>query len=199
MSILSAIFVIGDGSYVNINIDDYKKIPQNDRKLFDLKIENLSYHFAGNNYKLDIGIVRDHIDNEKHDGFNYLGRIEEIGDLSTYFGYKTLDAAGLQYEMGKVYSMGLTDFSDQETINFSSLLEGGFTYIIADSIPNGLKFNPYPINLLRTNRPLSRELNLGQNATFVLMEGKEVRYVVLNGFLFDTQNNQIRIENGVIR
>lgn len=199
MSILSAIFVIGDGSYEDIPIGDYNKIPQNDRKLFDLKIENISFHLAGNNYKLDVGIVRDHIDKEEHDGFHYLGRIEEIGDLSTYFGYQTLDATGLQYEMGKVYSKGLTHFSDQETINFSNLLEGGFTYIIADSIPNGLKFNPYPINLLRTKRPPSRELNLGQNATFILMEGKEVRYVVLNGFLFDTQNNQIRIENGVIR
>jgi hypothetical protein len=199
MSILSAIFVIGDGSYEDIELDNYYNIPENDRKLFDIKIDNLSYRLAGKDYKLDVGIVRDHVDNEQHDGFNYLGRIDEIGDLSTYFGYQTLDATGLQFEMGKVYSKGLIDFSDQETVNFSSLLEDGITYIIVDSIPDGLKFNPYPINLLRTEKPQARELNIGQNATFVLMEGKEVRYVVLNGFLFDTQNNQINIENGVMR
>lgn len=199
MSILSAIFVIGDGSFVNIDLDDYNEIPQNDRKLFDLKIKNVSYHLAGNDYKLDLGIVRDHVDTKQHDGFNYLGRIEEIGDLSTYFGYQTLDALGLQFEMGKVYTEVLTEFSNQDTIDFFSLLKEGFTYILADSIPNGLKFNPYPINLSRTKMPLSRELNLSQNATFVLMEGKEVRYVILNGFLFDTQNSEIKIENGVIR
>ena len=45
VSILSALYTIAVGSYKNIAIEDYEEIPRNDRKMFDLKLENLTYVF----------------------------------------------------------------------------------------------------------------------------------------------------------
>lgn len=53
VSILSAIYTIAKGNYVDIPLEDYEKIPENDRKLFDLKITNATYEINGKPYILD--------------------------------------------------------------------------------------------------------------------------------------------------
>ncbi|CAN0528228.1 unnamed protein product, partial [Scytosiphon promiscuus] len=66
VSILSAIYSIANGNYKDIPISDYEKIPENDRKLFDLKLNNLTYNLLGKNYTLDVGIHQLEIDNAPH-------------------------------------------------------------------------------------------------------------------------------------
>ena len=94
VSILSALSTIATESYKDIAIEDYEKIPRNDRKLFDLKITNLTYELLGNNYLLDLGIQRQEIDFAGHSDFYYKSIIVDQGDLSTFFGYETFDASG---------------------------------------------------------------------------------------------------------
>src|SRR5690606_32991878 len=43
VSILSAIYTIAMGNYKDMPLEDYGKIPENDRKLFDLKITGATY------------------------------------------------------------------------------------------------------------------------------------------------------------
>ena len=199
MSILSAIFIIADGSYQDIAIDDYEKIPENDRKLFDLKIENLTYNLAGNDYVLDLGIMRDQINNETNDSYHYFGRIDEIGDLSTYYGYQTLDASGLQYQNSKSYSQNVPNYQALDQFDFKAILKAGYTNIQLDSIPATIKFSKYPINISQTDSQEEDELKIGRNATFLLMNGDELRYVVLNGYVYDPSVEELSIKNGVIR
>ena len=45
VSILSAIYAIGSGSYRELPLEEYYAIPENNRMLFDLKIERVSYAY----------------------------------------------------------------------------------------------------------------------------------------------------------
>jgi len=51
VSILSAIYTIAKGNYKDIPLEDYEKIPENDRKLFDLKVVNANYELLGYGYE----------------------------------------------------------------------------------------------------------------------------------------------------
>ena len=71
VSILSALYGIATGKYKDISLDRYEEIPRNDRKLFDLKIENVTYEIEGNDYILDLGIQRQEIDDASHTDFYF--------------------------------------------------------------------------------------------------------------------------------
>ena len=89
VSILSAIYTIAKKTYENIAIEEYEKIPENDRKLFDLKIVGATYKLKGNNYIIDLGMNQIEVDYPDHKSFWYSSRILDQGDLSTYYGYET--------------------------------------------------------------------------------------------------------------
>jgi hypothetical protein len=101
VSILAALYSIATKSYEKIDLADYEKIPQNDRKLFDLKIEDVQYELLGNTFTLDIGVNYLEVDNASHSNFYTKGQIMDLGDLSTYYGYKTFPANGYKIVPGK--------------------------------------------------------------------------------------------------
>ena len=69
VSILSALYTMATESYKDNPLTEYEKIPSNDRKLFDLKIENVGYELNGKDYILDLGIQRNEIDLEGNTSF----------------------------------------------------------------------------------------------------------------------------------
>jgi len=93
VSIVSAIRAIATTDYLKSNTEDYFKIPENDRKLFDLKLIGVSYELMGNTYILDLGINTPQIAAENNKGYYQKGRISDMGDLSTHYGYHSLDAS----------------------------------------------------------------------------------------------------------
>ncbi len=94
VSILSALYTIANKSYRDIPLEDYEKIPNNDRKLFDLKIEKVTYGLLGKDYILDLGLFRNEVDLKGHNDFYYRASLGDQGDLSTFYGYETFDATG---------------------------------------------------------------------------------------------------------
>lgn len=199
ISILSSVFAISSGDFQNMALEDYEKIPNNDRKLFDLKIEKLTYNLLGKDYILDIGIHRSEIDNEAHNKHHYLGKISNIGDLSTFYGYETVDASGMNYGKGEVYINDIITMDSLRTVDIDQLLLKGFTSIKLDSIPEGISYSPFPINLTLSDENTGEELKIGNSATFVIKEKEVIKYVVINGFLFDIKSANQNIVNGVIR
>ncbi|MCB0495548.1 MAG: peptidase M14 [Cyclobacteriaceae bacterium] len=196
ISILSALFGIADNSYALINPDEYEKIPFNDRKLFDLKIEKMNYELNGKTYVLDVGIDLNEVDNEDHTSFYSIGKVEDIGDLSTYYGYQTIDATGLDYQQGRTYL--LSDDDDLSSISFSGLLNDGFVAVSTDMASDSLAFNSYPINFVKKDAGFTTRLDLGQNATFLLKNGDSLAYVILNGFVYVPGNSTDFIKNGIV-
>lgn len=189
VSILSAIYTIATGNYTSVSIDQYWAIPENDRKLFDLKIEELTYGLLGNDYTLDLGIHRQEVDDETHSDFWYKSRIADQGDLSTFYGYETFDAKGYKAVQGKVYPEVLNSTEDIDDARALNLLDEGYAYVRIKNIPKDLVCSPFPVHLITENYVLPDfRLGVGQNPTFFLERADELQYVVINGFLIELKS-----------
>ena len=186
VSILSALYTIANGNYKDIPLEDYEKIPENDRKLFDLKIENLTYPLMGKDYILDIGIHRLEVDLEGNSDFWYSSRIIDQGDLSTYYGYETFNAEGYKVVPGKVYPKVLSKVKDMEGEEYLSHLKQGFVYFRISEPLDRMSFTPAPFHLISEDFEIPEfRLEVGRNPTFLLEKDGEARYAVVNGFLID--------------
>ncbi len=185
VSILSAIYTIANENYKDIGLDDYEKIPENDRKLFDLKIIGATYPLLGNNYILDIGINQVEVDKEDHANFWYSSRIIDQGDLSTYYGYETFEAEGYTIVPGKVYPEIMN--ADMESLlNPGELLKNGYTYVRVKNISKDALNSPIPLHLLSPGYELPEfRLEAGKNPTFLLQKDGDYKFAIINGFLID--------------
>lgn len=180
VSILSALYTIAKENYKDIPIEDYEKIPRNDRKLFDLKIENVTYELLGKDYILDLGIHRQEVDLEGHDNFYYKGIIVDQGDLSTYYGYETFDASGYT-----IIPPSKSEETRRERPRILSLLESGIAYV-ATNPPNEKQYSKVPLHETKIALELpSFKLGVGQNPTFFLEKEGKITHAVINGFLID--------------
>ncbi|MFD2585612.1 M14 family zinc carboxypeptidase [Croceitalea marina] len=180
VSILSALYTIAKGSYVDIPIEDYEKIPKNDRKLFDLKIENVTYKISGKPYILDLGINRQEIDFADHNTFYYKSTIVDQGDLSTYYGYETFDATGYTIVAPKV-----TDDKNGTELDTKNLHKSGVAFVKTHLPKNGFAVKK-PVHLVGENFKLPDfNLSPGKEPTFFLEKDSKIKYAIINGFLLD--------------
>ncbi|WP_273276007.1 M14 family metallopeptidase [Maribacter polysiphoniae] len=199
VSILSAIYTIAEGNYKDIPIADYEKIPENDRKLFDLKITNATYRLLDKNYVLDLGINRLEVDKEGKKDFWYSSRILDQGDLSTYYGYETIDATGYTIKQGKVYPKTLNTMAELEQINAMELLQQGYTFIRLAKIPLNALESPIPLNIVGSAYESTElQLQVGINPTFLLEKNGKPEYAVINGFLLDLTTGKGAFKNAMI-
>lgn len=199
VSILSAIYSIAEGSYKEIPISEYEKIPENDRKLFNLKIKDLSYPLLGKEYTLDVGIQHFEIDNPQHNDFHYKSSIVDQGDLSTYYGYQTLNAKGYKVTQGKVYPTTLSSLGELGQLKPMDLIKEGYAYVRVANIPKDQTFVQYPLNVIAKEYKLPKlKMRVGINPTFFLEQQGKLRYAVINGFLIDLNADKADIKNALI-
>ena len=199
VSILSAIYTIANGKYTDIKISDYEKIPQNDRKLFDLKIEGAKYILNNKSYTIDIGINRLEVNTEDYSDFWYSSRIIDQGDLSTYFGYESLAAKGFTIVPGKVYPKQFSSIEDMKALDFISLLKQGYTYVRLSAIPKALLSSPFPMHIIGTKYKVPNLLlQPGINPTFILEKNGQNTYAVINGFLITLENGKGTFNNAML-
>lgn len=199
VSILSAIYTIAKGNYKDIALEDYEKIPENDRKLFDLKIEGVSYNLMGSEYILDLGIQRPEVDMRGHNDFWYSSRIIDMGDLSTYYGYKTFNAAGYVLKPGKVYPKTVKSVKALNKLNPTELLKSGYTYVRVEQIEKNILISPVPINIISTTYKVPKfNLSVGKNPTFLITKDQKIEKAVINGFLIDLETGNSDFVNAMI-
>ncbi len=199
VSILAAIYSIALGSYADIPLTEYDKIPENDRKLFDLKITDATYQLLGKPYNLDIGINRLEVDREGKNDFWYSSRIIDMGDLSTYYGYKTLDATGYTLKPGKVYSQVIKSIEELNKMDATTLLKLGYTYIRMEKIPGDLSASPVPLHLVNKGYVVPEfDMKVGNNPTFLLEKDGKLHYAIINGFLIDLDTGEGIFKNAMI-
>ncbi|MEP3209952.1 MAG: M14 metallopeptidase family protein [Maribacter sp.] len=179
VSILSAIYTIAKGNYEDIPLADYEKIPENDRKLFDLKLTNATYEINGKPYTIDIGMNRLEVAIADSADFWNSSRIIDQGDLSTYYGYETFDASGYTIKQGKI-----ADQYNKASSVIELLREG---YLYKRTTSQILSLHPFtrePIHLVGPNFKLEPlHLEVGINPTFLLEKNGVYEYAVVNGFL----------------
>jgi len=199
VSVLSAIYTIATGTYKEIALEDYQKIPENDRKLFDLKIQAATYELLGEQYILDLGIHRLEVEIKNDNRYWYSSRIIDQGDLSTYYGYETLNAEGYKIKPGGIYPEKLSSMRDLANLDIKELLRAGYTYIRMEKIPEDLLNSPVPLHLILGDYELPKlHLKVGINPTFLLQKDHVLRYAVVNGFLVDLATGEGSVRNAMI-
>ncbi len=98
VAILMALQSIATKTYTDYTLADYESIPKNDRSLFDLKIENARITKDGKTYTVALGVNLEEKNNATATNFTHSSVIEDMGDLSVFYGIKTLDAAGAELQ-----------------------------------------------------------------------------------------------------
>ncbi|MEE9350356.1 MAG: M14 family zinc carboxypeptidase [Flavobacteriaceae bacterium] len=199
VSILSAIYTIAKENYKDISIEKYNNIPENDRKLFDLKLEAVTYNLLGKDYILDIGINHYEIDNTEHTEFYNLGKIKDQGDLSTFYGYQTFDAKGYKIVAGKVSPKTIKSIHKLSKTKTCALLKNGYTYVRMENLPKENSDINLPINVISQQFKMSKlEILVGQKATFLLEKNGKITHAVINGFLVNLDKKETNFKNGLI-
>lgn len=198
VSILSACYAIANESYKDIPLTEYERIPENDRKLFDLKIAGFTHALLGHDYILDIGINHLELDDPKHETFYNVGRIVEKGDLSTYYGYNTLDASGYRLVEGTVYPKTIRSMNELKKMDIIKLLKEGHTYVRLSDYSSDEKQVNLPINILSEDQKVPGfYVNIGNNPNFVLTKNGQAEYAVVNGFLIDLKSKSGTVTNAL--
>ena len=110
--LLNAAYLIANQAYTDVDLKKYEIIPQNEKLLKDLILRNVQFKNGQlqntQNYSVDIAflnteitdIFTDKITNrENYQNFSYQSCIDDIGDLSIFYGYKELNCKGLAVEI----------------------------------------------------------------------------------------------------
>jgi hypothetical protein len=108
VAILTALESIATGTYEQESIDDYQAMPENGRLLFDVLIRNATIRRNGRPVTVDVGINRQEVNVDSARSFRYRSTIEDIGDLSTFYGLDEIDATGLRLKADRPLRLGQT-------------------------------------------------------------------------------------------
>ncbi len=128
VSILTGLKMISDKSYEKEDINEYDTIPVNDKVIFDLIIRNATIKKGNSTYQADIAINRNERPVKGRDYFTQSSVIEEIGDMSVFFGTDEIDATGLTFNAEKEIGLG-------QKADFELVKDGKVIY----KINNGVK------------------------------------------------------------
>ncbi len=112
--LLNASYLIANQVYTDVDLRKYDVIPQNEKLLKDLILRNVQLQNGQlqngqlQNYSVDIAFLNTEItdtftdkitNRENYQNFSYQSCIDDIGDLSIFYGYKELNCKGLAVEI----------------------------------------------------------------------------------------------------
>ncbi|AKD58831.1 peptidase M14 [Spirosoma radiotolerans] len=194
VAILSALKAIADGSYRQESKADYLAIPENGRALFDLLIRNATVVREGKPVTVDVGINYDEVNDKTSKQFQYKSTIEDIGDLSTFYGIDEIDATGLTLVPARVHTDPLESPADLDKLDLPALHRDG---VVAFKVRQATKdsFPNQAVHLLLDGELPAQPLQLEQIPTFLLMKGNQIKYTFVNGFWKDSRG---KVPNGIL-
>lgn len=196
--LLSAIKQISENSFQNISEGVYESIPFNEEKLFDVVLRNLTMDKNGNKIKVDIGINFEEILTSDKKNLYRKGTIEDIGDLSVYYGYTDIDLTGYELAEAKTYKEKTFSLREFNSISLTDIYKEGYANLVVKDKIEG-EFIELPINVISNQKKeLSTRFRIGAMPNFLIKKNGKIEYVVVNGFLQRINNNQDYIGNGVI-
>ncbi len=189
---------IANGYYENADLATYNNIPENKKRLFDLLLRNLTVEYKGKDYVVDLGInqVETPTSNNRDDYFR--GVIDDIGDLSTFYGYDEVDCTGLTVSPGKISEVEYSSIDEIKELDFFELYEKGVTHVKLNDINQNKKFTYLPINVILNGKKVDNAINVGKTANLVIREGEKIRFVIVNGFLIDLVSKKTTLQNTLI-
>ncbi|PID57469.1 MAG: peptidase M14 [Ignavibacteriae bacterium] len=195
ISILTGLYSISTKKYEDADIEIYHNIPFNDKLLFDVLLKNLNVEYSGNVFTIDIGINREEnftIDKTQN---YYQGKIEDWGDLSTFFGYEELDLSGCKIKKSKILDVTLGNLNE---LDLNALIKEGFGFIKVDSLTINREYSGMPFNIILHNHEIDLTPKYNGFANFTVWKDNKLKYNIINGFIYDVNSDINRTNNGLI-
>ena len=184
MIMLHAMEEIADQSFINYPLDEYDAIPENATRLMDVMIRNIQMKKDSLTYKIDLGIRRKETD--ANGSFYVSGGIDDLGDLSIFYGYEELDAGGMEIIEGKIYEPAFKKISDLTSEKALELLKAGF---LAVKVKDASERELYdlPILALKNGTAIPFGIRTGGSPNFFLSKGGVLKYALVNGYLVNLE------------
>ena len=199
LTLLSAFKSIAEESYKSEDTKTYNEIPFNEKFIMDLVLRNLTVKEKESEHIFDIGINREEINWNNAKEFYLKSSIEDLGDLSNYFGYEEYDLKGMEVTKGRIYPEAFNSISEIEKTNLNKLYEEGYTNVILKD--NLIKTGPtkIPLNIYIQNAPEeSEKIMLTEIANLIIKKDGKVKYVVVNGCLINSEKIDFKNSNALI-
>lgn len=196
--LLSAFNSIAENNYKSESPDVYESIPFNDKYLFDVLVRNLTLEKNGRSIKLDVAINFEQVTLNADKTFYRISSVQDIGDLSIFYGYNDLDLAGYKIMPGKIYKEKSFSLKEIEQLHLGNYHADGFIAVLTnEDLQN--KFINKPINVMAENSGREIDfLKIGKPANFILTKDNKVDYIIINGFVYKTSKNGKFEGNGLI-
>ncbi len=96
-------------------------------------------------YKVDVGINREENTAKDQSQAYYIGKIEDWGDLSIFYGYDEFDLEGYEIKKSKVFNLPLQNINE---LDQNKLLLGGYGFIKLDSLNIKREYSSVPFNII---------------------------------------------------
>lgn len=202
ITMMAGIYSIGNLSYQKYTFEQYNAIPFNERLLKSIIVRGLTLKNNKKDYKADIAYSYAEKPINNHSDFYYENVIDEIGDLSVFYGYQEINCEGMTGEEGKVYTKKFNSLEEVKKLNLNDLYKEGYTAVVLEKAKINEDFTKLGINILLSNSPktntLDKSVEMNKNPSIVIRQGGKVRYVVINGFVYDVENKTGEIKNALI-
>ena len=198
IALLCSFKSIAEKSYRNEKISTYDSIQENQEFLRDIIFRNILIIRNGKKYLIDISVNLEEVNTRNSKEFYYTSAIEDIGDLSDLFGYEDHDFKGLTVEYGKTYTENSYTDEELSCLDFSQFYKEGFTNLLIKS-SEFKEFSRYPINLVKNSAmEYPNEIKVDLPANLIFREKTEVKYALINGFIYSIDNFSGKIKNGIV-
>lgn len=181
MVILRALSDIAGGAYQDYEYTRYFDIPDNDNKLTDLLIRNITIEREGQRYQTDISVRQG---NSSLTGD--ASSIADLGDLSILHGYEELDASGFRWQPGRLYGQTYASAAEIDREEAFALLRKGYLAVRVTSpaaADENNRKNPLPLLIVREKAGLPEYPLIGKKASFFISKDGRLRYAVIRGAL----------------
>jgi hypothetical protein len=169
----------------------------NDEKLFDVLIRDVGIVVNGQRVQVDLGIQREELSIPGTTEYYSKGIIGDIGDLQEWFGFEEVAAEQLVAVGGKTLPMDLTKWQELEESEQLEYIKAGNLYLLEKESAGIGKNSNELINIVPDDVPAPLEFE--ETANFLLINRSgEIRYVILNGFLWPIDQSPPEGLNGLI-
>ncbi|HED06037.1 MAG TPA: hypothetical protein ENI61_05070 [Ignavibacteria bacterium] len=105
----------------------------------------------------------------------------------------------MEIKPGKTYENIFSSITEVEKLDFTKLYKNGYTNVLLKSDNFVAKYTTLPINIILNKELMeNNDIYIGNNPGFIIVKDGMIRYVVINGFLYDTMDDIGKIENGIV-
>ena len=127
VALLTGLQSIASNTFKKNSLKEYDKLPENSKAIFDLIIRNVTIKKGETTFKADIAINRTEKPVSGKDYFATTSTIEEIGDMSVFFGTDEIKADGLEIVSEKEINLG-------SKADFQLVKDGKVIYVIKNGV-----------------------------------------------------------------